>query len=452
MEMEKKYKPKKKKSLFILTLLLSSSILILSPIAVSEIPDYDVNNDGSCSILDIVLIANHLGATGDPGWIREDVDNNGNVDLNDIVIVSNHYGTSGWSDDVNRIMKLSIAYSGAMGLTNNRNYILEHFDILDCPQYYTTQTAAMKQTNPNLKIFGYYDSIMEGTDFNDWEYVNQHEDWFLHDINGNRVQPLNYPTNYMMNPNSGWSNYYAQQCQQFLTNNPQYDGIFSDDVITDLQELGLAFTVPYSQIPASVFTNWETWMQQHVNRAKSAIGSDILMPNAWKYTQYCEETTNVHFWEGFIHNRDKAYNDNHYSIEMIQYAIDKLHTQAELGNIIATNSGCSNANAHPTEAKRWALFCYACFAFATVDVTKAYFSWQFFNDDTSHGWYPEMDIVLGQPLADYSKIANPHIYGREFTNYYVIANFDYLNSPNVTFMFNGISYTISPRTALFIEK
>ena len=178
----------------------------------------------------------------------------------------------------------------------------------------------------------------------------------------------------------------------------------------------------------------------------------MLVPNAWKYTQYCEETTYIHFWEGFIHNRDKAYNDNHYSIEMIRYAIDKLHTQAELGNIIATNSGCSNANEHPAEAKRWALFCYACLAFATVDVTKAYFSWQFFNDDNSHGWYPEMDVVLGQPLADYSKIANPYIYGRESTNYYVIANFDYLNSPNVTFMFNGISYTLSSRTALFIQK
>ena len=176
------------------------------------------------------------------------------------------------------------------------------------------------------------------------------------------------------------------------------------------------------------------------------------MPNAWKYTQYCQDTTHIHFWEGFIHNRDKVYNENHYSIEMIHYAIDKLHTQAELGNIIATNSGCVDANVHPVEAKQWALFCYACLSFATVDVTKTYFSWQFFNDDTSHGWYPEMDIILGQPLGDYYKISNPHVYGREFTNYYVIANFDLLSSTSVTFTMNGTSYTIAPRTALFIEK
>jgi len=452
MEMEKISKPNKKKTVFIFLLLLSLPIFILTPSVSSEIPDYDVNSDGSCNILDIVLTANRLEESGAPGWIREDTDKNGHINIHDIIFISNHYGTSGWSNDMNRILKLSIAYSGAMGSANNRNYILEHFDVLDCPRYYTTQTQAMKQVKPSLIIYGYYDSIIESSDFDDWDYVTQHEDWFIHDVNGNRVQPLNYPTNYIMNPNSGWSSYYASQCQQFLNNNPQYDGIFSDDVITDIQEIGMPLTVPYSQISSSVFTNWGSWMIQHMNNIQTAIGTHLLMPNAWKYTTYCQSTTHIHFWEGFIHHWGKAYNDNHYTIEMIRYAISQLHTQAELGNIIATNSGCVDANAHPVEAKRWALFCYACLAFATVDVSKAYFSWQFFNDDNSHGWYPEMDIVLGQPVADYYKISNPNIYGREFANYYVVANFDLLNSGDVTFMLNGASYTLSPKTALFIPN
>jgi hypothetical protein len=449
--MEKISRLNKKKAIFIF-LVLSLPIFLLTPSVSSEIPDYDVNSDGSCNILDIVLIANHLEESGTPGWIREDTDKNGNIDIYDIIFISNYYGTSGWSNDMNRIMKLSIAYSGAMGNANNRNYILEHFDVLDCPRYYTTETQAMIQSKPNLIIFGYYDSIIESSDFDDWNYVTQHEDWFLHDINGNRVQPLNYPTNYMMNPNSGWSNYYAQQSKQFLINNPQYDGIFSDDVITDFNQIGMQFTVPYSQIPASVFTNWGTWMYQHIQNTQTIMGNRKLMPNAWKYTQYSQDITNIHFFEGFIHHWSKAYNDNHYTVEMIRYAINQLHTQAELGNTIATNSGCANANAHPVEAKQWALFCYACLAFATVDVTKAYFSWQFFKDDNSHGWYPEMDIVLGQPAGDYYKLSNPNIYGREFANYYVVANFDLLNSSDVTFVLNGASYTLSPRTALFIPK
>jgi hypothetical protein len=450
--MEKIGRLHKKQAVFIFLLLLSLPVLIISPSVSSETPDYDINTDGSCNILDIVLIANRFDETGTPGWIREDADKNGIVNIYDIIFLSNHYGTSGWSNDMNRILKLCIAYSGAMNSANNRNYILEHFDVLDCPRYYTTQTQAMKQTKPDLIIFGYYDSVMASNELDDWEYINQHEDWFLHDINGNRIKPLNYQTNYMMNPNSGWSSYYAQQCKQFLLDNPQFDGIFSDDVITDFDEIGMEFNVPYSQIPSTIFTNWGTWMNQFIQTTQTAIGTHKVMPNAWKYTTYCQSNCHIHFWEGFIHHWGKAYNDNHYSVEMIKYAINMLHSQAELGNVIATNSGCADADAHPVEAKRWMLFCYACLAFAAEDVTKAYFSWNFFMDDNNHGWYPEMDMILGQPKGDYYKIANPNIYGREFANTYVVANFDPLNSGSVTFQLNGVSYTLNPRTALFISK
>jgi hypothetical protein len=55
-------------------------------------PNWDVNNDGSCNILDLVQISNQYGITGNQGWIREDVDNNGQVTVLDINLVSNHFG------------------------------------------------------------------------------------------------------------------------------------------------------------------------------------------------------------------------------------------------------------------------------------------------------------------------------------------------------------------------
>ena len=54
--------------------------------------NWDINLDGKGSILDIVMVSNQYGLTGNPGWIREDVDNNGVINILDFNLVSNHYG------------------------------------------------------------------------------------------------------------------------------------------------------------------------------------------------------------------------------------------------------------------------------------------------------------------------------------------------------------------------
>jgi len=59
-------------------------------------PNWDINNDGVVSIVDLVLVSDHYGETGRPGWIREDVDNNGIIQALDIVLVSSNFGASWW--------------------------------------------------------------------------------------------------------------------------------------------------------------------------------------------------------------------------------------------------------------------------------------------------------------------------------------------------------------------
>lgn len=450
-----KFRPANK-ILSIIIILMSVSLTSFSAFtASSALSQYDMNGDGIVNVSDLTDMSNHMGEKGTPGWIKEDVDKNGIIDVCDMMLVANHYGesvTSVTTNNVAQIKKLSIAYSGAMTSSANQEFIASHFDLLDCPRTYQTAVANVKTLNPKITVLGYYDACLMSSSYDDWTTVNQHEDWFLHDINGNRVRPSAYSNEYVMNPNSGWSTYYAQQCKQFLSNYPQYSGIFSDDVMTDINAIGFQFTVSYSKLPSNVLPNWGTWTHQLIQTTQTAIGTHMLMPNAWIYPQYCQDITHVHFWEGFIHSSNYAYNDNDFNVENILSAIDLLHTQAKLGNIIAVNSGCANADSHTVQAKAWMMFCYACFAFATVDVTKAYFSWQFFSDDSSHGWYPEMDIVLGQPVADYYKITNPYVYAREFANYYVVANLNSLGTGAVTFTLNGVSHTLSPSTAVLIQK
>jgi len=59
-------------------------------------PNWDVNNDGSCTVLDLALISNHYNESGVFGWIREDVDNNGEIKVLDLVLASNYYGETWW--------------------------------------------------------------------------------------------------------------------------------------------------------------------------------------------------------------------------------------------------------------------------------------------------------------------------------------------------------------------
>jgi len=74
----------------------SNNVAVSSSHVFSLPPNWDINKDGHCTILDLVLVSNHYGQTGGHGWIREDVDNNGVIQVLDIVFVSGHFGEVWW--------------------------------------------------------------------------------------------------------------------------------------------------------------------------------------------------------------------------------------------------------------------------------------------------------------------------------------------------------------------
>lgn len=48
----------------------------------------DVNQDLAVNILDLILVGQHFGESGAPGWINEDIDNSGAVDVLDLIQVA----------------------------------------------------------------------------------------------------------------------------------------------------------------------------------------------------------------------------------------------------------------------------------------------------------------------------------------------------------------------------
>ena len=63
-------------------------------------PNWDIDNDGYCTLHDFVLISNLFGETGNPGWIRQDIDNNGRVQIVDFTLLAEHYGDSWYSSNI----------------------------------------------------------------------------------------------------------------------------------------------------------------------------------------------------------------------------------------------------------------------------------------------------------------------------------------------------------------
>jgi len=58
----------------------------------AQCSDYDVNCDGCVSVLDVVVIGQHMDETGPPGWIRADVNRDGLISVLDIIPVGQHFG------------------------------------------------------------------------------------------------------------------------------------------------------------------------------------------------------------------------------------------------------------------------------------------------------------------------------------------------------------------------
>ena len=80
-------------------------------------------------------------------------------------------------------------------------------------------------------------------------------------------------------------------------------------------------------------------------------------------------------------------------------------------------------------------------------MNNSYFAWNFFGDDASNGYYPEMDYEFGNPIGDYYNVQGS-VYARQFENATVVANI--AASTTYTVEIGGISYELAGRSALII--
>lgn len=257
-----------------------------------------------------------------------------------------------------------------------------------------------------------------------------------------------------MNITSGWKDYYATRSVEFLDDYLQYSGIFADNCNGHLN-LG-QFTVPDEDIPQYIWDNWYDWMYAFIEYAYNNItdggtNDRIYLTNSGRYYEFCNEITGRHILEGFVHNRGHLLTELGWAEGFTHTAIGWLHNVAEEGNIVHVISGTvmpDNPTSEELEQEhQWMIYCLCCYLFAVEDMEKSYFAWQFWGQDDTNGYYPEMDYPFGNPLNQYYSITGS-VYARDFENAIIVANL----SPDTTYTvnINGTNYELGRKTGLII--
>jgi hypothetical protein len=331
-------------------------------------------------------------------------------------------------------------------------FIASHFNLVDFGVGSTIGWQKIKQANPNIIMITYQDALYMNNRFNDWAMVNSHEDWFLHDMNGNRIAAGS--GNYAMDiSSSGWRNYTAGKCVAQLNANPLVDGIFLDDVADSV----FFNWSPWGGVPiaASVKTNWDTNMEGLIQVVKAAIGNKLLVANSFDFMsvpniiKYCDGQ----MIEGFVHNADATTKGGLYEYRDDALTwIGFLETLSRSGKIIMVKSDyipVQNPTAADIEqAHKLMLYCLSCFLLGYSG--KANFGFQSLHYDYTgqQGYWEEMNASIGNPNGPKYQVTG-NLYARDFDSARVFVNVGSSGSYNITYA--GKNYTLGPYSGLIAK-
>ena len=323
-----------------------------------------------------------------------------------------------------RIRKHLVAY-GVSFTDETADFIASHFDVVDTSYEVAALTIyKIKALNPDVIILMYRDIMGVSPSRKDWPEVNSHEDWFLHDISGNRLIHKKWGWYAMDVGNPGWRMYYANYCKNKLDSYPAFDGIFADDVWEWHDYHNTVWTVDRSLVPPEIQQRWRNDMVEMIQYVKSVLGSKLLILNTndWSgdYLKYADGM----MFEGFVHASwweldyfgwDGFNPLNH---------IDTLANLSSTGKYFLAHSGAKIPD-NPTQAdidkaKNMMIYCLASYLLG-VNGEKATFGFNnIYSKDGSRGYYPEFDVPLGSPINDYYLLAS--VYSRDFENGKVLVN------------------------------
>ena len=310
------------------------------------------------------------------------------------------------------VKKACLAYSALSDadttfLATNFNLVVLHPDFLSMK---STQAQAIHAKNPSTIVLAYRELFTLYKNNNDWAEANQHEDWFLHDIYGNRIVFAAFGW-YLMDPGSaGWRAHFVSNLNSVVL--PGYDGVFLDDVWNNLRTYG--YTTSSSNIKSSDISRWHSDVLGMIQYVKANIGGKRVVLNTDQFDtfDYASNADGV-FIEPYAHATWES--SSYYSTGMLPQAIANLYTVSGMGKIAISICGVSD-----TPNSQLVKYCYT-MSLIGANGNQAYW---LFNDwkssDGSHGFYSIMNTNVGSPVGSYYMSQN--VYMRDFTLGKVLSN------------------------------
>jgi hypothetical protein len=302
------------------------------------------------------------------------------------------------------------------------------FEVLDTGFTIGPDVVRIKALNPNIIILGYKDIMGISTSHPDYPVVNAHEDWFLHDIHGNRLVNRNWGWYAMDVGNNGWRSYYANYVKDKL-DIYLFDGVFADDT-WDTFFAGSGWnpwTVPINDVPVEIKNRWHGDMLGMIKFVKATIGEKLMIVNTSNnddYVDACDGKMN----EGFVHNSWTSYSEFH-STAFLEEQINNVKNVSQRGKYILVDCGFEElgsnktfVESHPEIVQKMLIYCFSSYLIAINGANASFGFGNLWNLDGSRGYYSELDQArqLGCPIGGYYLFNS--VYVRDFENGKVLVN------------------------------
>ena len=297
---------------------------------------------------------------------------------------------------------------------NDASTIASKYDVIVTNLSKSSAVSTIKSFNPSLKAFWYRDSLCYGNSYP-----------VLDTVTGNRVHRNGWGWELQDISNSSYRTYLANYIADYLTNRPQFDGVFLDDVLHDLYETDFhdAVTGLQAHLPSNLTnqTNWRSYMVSLLSAVKSAIGSKLAIINANFYrTEYIAVVDGI-FDEWFAHpNWDDANTWNNDGVW--KDSVDSLASVANSNKYFLAQSGVSDG---ATQAQINKLVRYSFSSFLMGIPPNNSFAKHYFCPSMTYSnyyWYSDWTANLGNPTGDYFQIQGTNFYRRNFEKGIVMVN------------------------------
>ena len=183
----------------------------------SENPIIKKNNDLKKADCDIVDFQDHLKV---------------GLNMEELLEHSKETGYEIENNQCVHVRQLMVAYFNMM--PEEIELFASKFEVLVTDFARLAQVEQVKAIEPGLIALGYRDAMGMYDTYQDWEEVNQHEEWFVHDAFGHRIRQDAYCWYLMDVGHAGYRAHYGAKVVESMEDTP-FDGVFADDVLASIK-------------------------------------------------------------------------------------------------------------------------------------------------------------------------------------------------------------------------